>query len=101
MIFIYRLAPFGFGVLAGYFLRDMLEPAVPGSAVPVLDVCRNIDHVAGMQFSGFFAPFLIPALSVNADEELSAAFVSVMDVPVVAAAGLKRDVEGRDLLHRK
>ncbi len=45
--------------------------------------------------------FLIPAGAGDTDEHLSAAFVRVVDVPVVPAARFKRDVEGRDLVQRQ
>ena len=98
LLIIDRLAPFGFGTLSGDLLSDMLEPAVLCRPVPVLDVCRNIDHIPGMQLSRFFAPLLIPAASIDADQQLSAALVSVMNVPVVAAARLESHIEGRHLL---
>lgn len=44
--------------------------------------------------------FLIPALTVYADEQLTAAVLCAMDVPVVAAAGLKGYVGNKDRLFR-
>ena len=60
--------------------------------MPVLDVCRDLDDVAGMQALCRLALFLIPALALNADQHLAAALARVVDVPVVATARLKRDV---------
>lgn len=44
--------------------------------------------------------FLILALTVYADEPLTAAVLCAMDVPVVAAAGLKGYVGNKDRLFR-
>ena len=44
--------------------------------------------------------FLIPALTVYADEQLTAADLCAMDVPVVAEAGLKGYVGNKDRLFR-
>lgn len=63
----------------------MREPAVCRGAVPVLHFRRDVDHIAGLQFPGRLSPFLIPALAGCADQNLSAAFACMMDVPVVAA----------------
>ena len=63
----------------------MAEPAVRLGAVPVLDVCGDGDDGARGQADGCLALLLIPALTGGADQELSAAFRSVVDVPVVPA----------------
>ena len=76
----------------------MGEPAVGSCAVPVLDLCGNVDHGAGRHLDGFHAPLLIVASSADADQHLAARFFGVMDVPVVAAARLKSHVEDRNLL---
>lgn len=44
--------------------------------------------------------FLIPALTVYADEQLTAADLCAMNVPVVAEAGLKGYVGNKDRLFR-
>ena len=72
----------------------MAEPAVGLGTVPVLDLSGDGDDIAGLQAPGRLARFLIPALAVHAQQQLSAAFGSVMNVPVVAAAGLKGHVGG-------
>ena len=72
--------------------KPVREPAVFGSAMPVLDACRDHYCVAFVQLAGFFAPFLIPAAAADAQQHLSAAFVGMMDMPVVAAARFKRHV---------
>ena len=70
----------------------MAEPAVSLGPVPVLDLSGDGDNIAGLQAPGRLALLLIPALAVHAQQQLSAALGSVMDVPVVAAAGLEGDV---------
>ena len=61
--------------------------------MPVFDAGSNIDYIAGVQFLRLFAPFLIVAPSGHADEDLSAALISLMDMPVIPAARLKGDIE--------
>ena len=75
----------------------MGKPAVRRSAVPVLDTGHNVDHIAGVQLLRLFAPFLIVTAPGHADKDLSAAFVRLVDVPVVAAAGFKGHIEDFDL----
>ena len=62
----------------------MAEPAVGLGTVPVLDLSGDGDDIAGLQAPGRLARFLIPALAVHAQQQLSAVFGSVMNVPVVA-----------------
>ena len=100
MIIGYRLTPFGFSFFAGDFDGQMLEPAVAGCAVPVLDACRDVHHVAGMQFLGFLAFLLIPATTADTDQHLAAAFGAVMNVPVVPAAWLEGNIEHWHLFQR-
>lgn len=66
--------------------------------MPVLHTGWNIHHIAWMQFLGFLAPRLVPAPAAEADQHLSAAVGSMVDVPVVPAARFKCDVEHRHLL---
>ena len=80
-----RLAPLVAAVLAGDLNGDMAEPAVGLRTVPVLDIRRNGDDIADAQTLRGLALLLIPALAVNTDEQLSAAALRVVDVPVVAA----------------
>ena len=58
--------------------------------MPVLDVGGNLDDIAGVQALRGLALFLVPALAIDADQYLSAAFARVVNVPVVAAARFKR-----------
>ena len=80
-----RLAPLVAAVLAGNLNGDMAEPAVGLRTVPVLDIRRNGDDIADAQTLRGLALLLIPAIAVNTDEQLSAAALRVVDVPVVAA----------------
>lgn len=95
-----RFQPFGRGFFTGTFHRQMAEPAVRLRAVPMLDVGRNRHHVSWLQAAGRLVLFLIPALTVYADEQLTAAVLCAMDVPVVAEAGLKGYVGNKDRLFR-
>ena len=79
------LAPLVAAFLAGNLNCDMAEPTVGLCAVPVLDVRGDGDDIAGGQALRGLALLLIPALAVDADEQLSAAALCVVDVPVVAA----------------
>lgn len=45
-----------------------------------------------MQLVRFFAPFLVPAVLIGREQDLAAALLGMMYVPVVAAARLERDV---------
>ena len=75
----------------------MAEPAVGRGTVPVLGAGRDVDHVARLHFDGVLALFLIVSAACDADEDLPAALLGMMDVPVVAAARLKGHVEDADL----
>ena len=70
----------------------MGEPAVRRGAVPVLHLSGDVHHVAGLQRPGGLALLLIPAAAGHADQNLAAAALCVVDVPVVAAARLEGDV---------
>ena len=63
----------------------------------MLYALRNYDYVALLDRTRLLALLLIPAFSGGANQNLTAALVGVMDVPVVATAGLKGDVEQREL----
>lgn len=75
----------------------MREPAVRCGAVPVFDLGRNVYNIAGDEQLRGLARFLIVAASCHADKNLPAAGFRVVDVPVVASAGLKGDVVDADL----
>ena len=100
MIFFFThwFTPLTAAVFSGYFHSQMGKPAVRRSAVPVLYTGHNVDHIAGVQLLRLLTPFLIVAAPGHADKDLSAAFVRLVDVPVVTAAGFKGHIEDFDLL---
>lgn len=67
----------------------MRKPAVLLCAVPVLYALGNNDDRTGYKTNCDLAVFLIPALACGTDKELTAAFFSVVDMPVIAASRLK------------
>ena len=91
------LEPLVGGVLARDRERDVGEPGVGLGAVPVLDTGAGEHDGAGDQRDGVLPLLLVPAGAGRADEDLAAAAGGVVDVPVVAAAGLKADVYQRQL----
>lgn len=91
------LAPFIAGILPGNFNGQMGEPAILRRAVPMLYPGGNVHHVSGQKKLRLFPPFLIVALSGHADEDLPAALVCLVDMPVIPAGGLKCYVEDADL----
>src|SRR5699024_7536164 len=59
---------------------------------------RNVHHIARLERAGGLAPLLVPTVARHADEQLPAALRSMVDVPVVATARLKRHIEYRHLI---
>lgn len=57
----YGFTPFRTRIGPVDFNGQMLEGTVLGGTVPMLDVGRDVDDVAGMERLGRFPPFLIPA----------------------------------------
>ena len=74
----------------------MRKPAVLFGAVPVLHLRRDGDNRARFQADRRLALLLIPAAPRGADQELAAAALRVMDMPVIAAARLKCDVRQKN-----
>ena len=72
-------------MLTGNLHGDMAEPAILFRTVPVLDIGGNHYDAALMQADSGLAFFLIPAFTSRADQELTAAFVCMMNMPVIAA----------------
>ena len=72
--------PFVVSFFAGHLDRQMGKPAVRRRAVPVLHAGRNNDHVAWIERTGWLSPFLIPALAINTQQELSAAAERMMEM---------------------
>lgn len=92
-----RPQPFVRNVFGGNLNRQMRKPTVRCRSAPMLDSCGNIYHISGMKPPCLFAPFLIAAFARKANMNLSAAFIRIMNMPVVAAAWLKRYVKNTDL----
>ncbi len=65
--------------------------------MPVLHAGRNIDAVPRLHLDCRLAPFLIIASACHTDQDLSAAPIRVMDMPVVPASRLKGHVENAHL----
>lgn len=63
----------------------------------MLHTCRNIDAAARFHFYSIFSPFLVIAPPGNTDKNLSTAFVCVMNMPVIPAAGFKGYIENTHL----
>ena len=58
--------------------------------MPVLNFGRNLDYRTRNHLNCWFAPLLIPSTASNTNEHLH---LMMMDMPIVATAWLKSDVE--------
>ena len=67
----------------------MLHPAVFLSTMPVLHAFGYFNDDTGLEFDSRFATLLVPATAGDTDQNLNGA---VMNVPVVAAPGLKGNI---------
>lgn len=63
--------------------------------MPVLDIGGNHYDAALMQTDSGLAFFLIPTFTSRANQELTAAFVCMMNMPVIAAPGLEGHIGGK------
>ena len=97
----HRFKPFVGRVFARHFHGDVRKPAVFFGAVPVFHTDGDFHAVARFKGAGFFAPLLIPAFAGDAQQNLSAALVGVVDVPVVAAARLECHVGEKRFARRR
>ena len=91
------LAPLAVAVFAGNFYCKVREPAIGRCAMPMLYAGSYVNNVARMEFLRLIALLLIIAAAGNAAEYLPSALIGLMNVPVVAAAGFKRNIENADL----
>src|SRR5574340_1213580 len=66
--------------------------------MPVLDPGGDLDDGPGLQALGLLPLDLVPAAAGRAQQDLPAAAGGVVDVPIVAAAGLEGHVGDRDAL---
>ena len=55
----------------------------------MLHAFGDVDDIAGIECNGWLAPFLIPTLAADADEDLAD---TVVYVPIIAATGLEGDI---------
>ena len=67
----------------------MGEPAIRRRAVPVLHTHRDIHHIPRMKRLRRLSGFLIKPTACHADQNLPAAALRMMDMPVVAAPRLE------------
>lgn len=95
------LAPLAMYVFAGDFHCEMGEPAIGCRVMPMLYAGSNVNNVARMELRGVIALLLIISAAGNANKYLPAALICLMNVPVVTAAWLKRNVENTNLRGRE
>lgn len=50
----------------------------------------DVDYITGMQLTGRLAPFLVVATTAGDKQNLPAAFIGVVNMPVVAASPAQR-----------
>ena len=81
----YRLTPLIGCLLARYFHGQMGEPGIRCRTMPVLDFRRDVDAVTRLHLDGLFSLFLLVTTSGYTYEDLSAATLCMMDVPIVPA----------------
>ena len=67
----------------------------------MLYICGYINDVSRFKLTRFFVPFLIPTISCCYEQNLTAAVLCVVNVPVVAAGRLKGYVSDNHLLERE
>src|SRR5699024_1345364 len=65
---------------------NVSKPFIRSGTMPMLNLRRNVYNVTWMQFSGWLLPFLVPAFSIRAKQNLAA---FMMNMPVVAALWFK------------
>ena len=76
----------------------MTELGVRCRTVPVLNTCRNVNAITGLHLHSIFATFLIVSTTCYTYQNLPTAFGSMVDMPVVAAAGLEGYIVDANLL---
>ena len=57
----------------------------------------DVDYITGMQLTGRLAPFLVVATTAGDKQNLPAAFIGVVNMPVIAAARLKGYIKNSNL----
>ena len=79
----------------------MLEPAVWRCAMPMLYISWYVNAIARFHFDGVLAQFLIIASASHTNQNLPAAARCMVDMPIIAATRLERDVKNINLLLRQ
>ena len=79
----------------------MLEPAVWRCAMPMLYINWYVNAIARFHFDGVLAQFLIITSASHTNQNLSAAARCMVDMPIIAATRLERDVKNINLLLRQ
>lgn len=69
--------------------------------MPVLNTCGDVDYIAGVQLASRLALFLVVATTAGDEQNLPAAFVCVVNMPIIAAAGFKGYVANDNLVERE
>ena len=87
-----RLQPLVFCLLPWNFHSDVAEPGISLGTMPMLYIGGDGDHHARTKADGLFSVFLIPTFSGCTDEELPSATFGAVDMPMIAAARLKRHI---------
>ena len=64
--------------------------------MPMLHVGGNLHDIPWFQGAGCFAPRLVPALTIHADENLTTTRFCMVNVPIIAASWFESDVENGD-----
>ena len=70
----------------------MAEPGIGLGAMPMLYIGGDGDHHAWTKADGLFSVFLRPTFSGRTDEDLPSAAIGAVDMPMIAAARLKRHI---------
>ena len=96
-----RLTPFAFGVFTRNLDGEVREPAGRSCAVPMLNAGGDVDYITGVQLASRLAPFLIVAAATGNEQNLAAAFVCVVNMPIIAAAGFKGYIANDNLVERE
>lgn len=91
-LFAHRFEPLIALVFAGSLYGEMREPTIRRSSVPMLHTGRDINCIAGEKFHRFFSPFLIITSATHAHKYLTAAFGSLVYVPIITATGFESNV---------
>lgn len=85
--------PFIRTIFPWHFYCEMGKPAIWCCAVPVLYTWLNVDAITWLHLDGILAPFLVVPAAGDTNQNLSAALIGMVSMPVVTAAWLKSHIE--------